>query len=228
MIHGVENYCDYRLACSEKAGKLLYPHKDFTVLKNAIDLEQYAYRMEVAREVRDEFNLGDALVLGAVGTIKLVKNPHGIVEILKAVTQIKSNTRLLWIGTDGGMKTEVEEKLRDLSLSDHVIFTGVRSDVNRLLQAMDVFLMPSFSEGIPVALIEAQATGLPCFVSDSVSKEADITDNCCYMPLGNYDKWAQRIMESNLTRKDNYRNMIDAGYDIHTTATWIQKLYLSI
>ena len=228
MIYGVEDYCDYRLACSEKAGKLLYPNKDFIILKNAIEIKKYAYNPEIAKEVREEFGLGDDLILGAVGTIKEVKNPLGMVDILNAVVQQKPNTKLLWVGNDGGMKQQVIEKIENNNLSDRVVFSGVRSDVHRLLQAMDVFLMPSFSEGIPVSMIEAQAAGLPCFVSDEVSREADITNNCCYLPLGDYKKWAHAIMKANLSHLDNYQRIVSAGYDISTTANWMTDFYKKI
>ena len=228
LFHGVESLCDYRLACSEKAGKLLYPHKDFVVLKNAIDVREYIYDPSVAEEVRKEFALGDTFVLGAVGTIKEVKNPLGMVEILKAVVRERPNTKLLWVGSDGGMRGQVVEKLKEYALQDNVIFTGVRSDVNRLLQAMDVFLMPSFSEGIPVSLIEAQAAGLRCFVSESVSREVDITGRCAFLPLGDYAQWAREIMEAELNHEDTYEQIVMAGYDICSTAAWLQDFYLSI
>lgn len=228
MIHGVEDCCDYRLACSEKAGNLLYPNKDFIILKNAIEIEKYVFNPVIAKEVREEFGLGDDLILGAVGTIKEVKNPLGMVDILNAVVQQKPNTKLLWVGNDGGMKQQVIEKIENNNLSDRVVFSGVRSDVHRLLQAMDAFLMPSFSEGIPVSMIEAQAAGLPCFVSDAVSREADITNNCCYLPLDDYKKWAQAIMRANLSHLDNYQQIVSAGYEISTTANWMTDFYTSI
>lgn len=229
MIHGVENLCDYRFACSEKAGKLLYPHKDFTVLKNAIDIEKFVYNPIIAKDVRTEFDLGDALILGVVGTIKEVKNPLGTVEILKAVVKTIPNTKLLWVGTDGGMKQQVVEKIKEYGLSDHVVFTGVRSDVHRLLQAMDVYLMPSFSEGIPVSGIEAQAAGLPCLFSDTVSRQVAIIECCEFVPLNDLEAWKNYVVLAvQKERKDTIQELRAAGYDIHTTAAWMQDFYLNI
>lgn len=223
-----EYFADYRLACSEQAGKLLYPHKDFTVLRNAIDSELYRYNAEIAVEVRKEFDLGNSFILGTVGTIKEVKNPLGIVEILSEVSKIKPGTKLLWVGRDEGMQETAEARLKELGLTDHVIFTGTRSDVHRLMQAMDAFILPSFSEGIPVVMIEAQAAGLPCFASDAVSKDTDITGLCRYLPLNEWGAWAKEITEYNEERKDTSQAIKSAGYDIHDTAAWLQEFYLNI
>lgn len=228
MIHGVERLCDYRFACSEKAGKLLYPHKDFIVLKNAIDTEKYSCDPGIAKEVREEFDLGDSLTLGAVGTIKKVKNPLGMVEILNAIIKIRPNTKLLWIGCDGGMKQQVVEKLQEYNLSDNVIFTGVRSDVYRLMQGMDAYIMPSISEGIPVSLVEAQAAGMRCFVSDTVSRESDVTGRCHFLQLDDWMQWAEVILKSDLKRIDTTEQIIQAGYDINSTAAWLQRFYLEL
>lgn len=228
MIHNLENYCDYRLACSEKAGKLLYPHKDFTVLKNAIDTELYCFDPAIRSEVRNEFHLGDSLVLGTVGTIKEVKNPIGIVDIFSKVCQRRPDSKLLWVGRDEGMQKDVEKRLTELGLLDNVIFTGSRADVYRLLQGMDAFILPSFSEGLPVTLIEAQTSGLICFVSDTVSKEADITGLCHFLPLEDLDLWAKEITSLYLTHADMREQINQAGYDINSTSKWLEEFYLAI
>ena len=228
MIRNVENYCDYRLACSEKAGKLLYPHKDFMVLKNAIDTDLYRFDPAIRSEVREEYNLRDSFTLGTVGTIKEVKNPLGIVEIFSEVSKMKPDTKLLWVGRDEGMQGTAEARLKELGLADHVIFTGTRSDVYRLMQAMDIFILPSFSEGIPVVMIEAQAAGLPCFASEAVSKDTDITGLCRYLPLEEWAVWSKEITAYCEERKDTSQAIKAAGFDIHDTASWIQEFYLNI
>lgn len=228
FIKGVEKKSDYCFACSEQAGKMLFPHKEFKVLRNAIDVEQFTYNRKVAEEVRREFSLGDSFVLGTVGTIKQIKNPLGVIELFHALSLKKPDSRLLWVGRDEGMRSEAEERLRELGLQDKVVFTGTRSDVNRLMQAMNCFVLPSFSEGIPVVLIEAQAAGLPCFVSDTVSKDAGITELCHYLPLDEWDRWAKEILTVNGNRNDMKAAISATGYDIHDTAEWLQQFYLNI
>lgn len=228
MIHRLENYCDYRLACSEKAGKLLYPHKDFIVLRNAIAVDQYTYNVQTAEEVRKEYSLGDAFVLGTVGTIKEVKNPLGIVDIFCAVSRERPNSRLLWVGRDEGMMQEAIVALEEKGQRERVIFTGPRSDVNRLMQAMDCFILPSFSEGLPVTLIEAQAAGLPCYVSSSVSDEADITGLIRFLPLDEWVQWSKAICSIQQERRNTETEISQAGYDIKETSAWLQQFYLGI
>lgn len=228
MIHGLEKHCDFCFACSESAGKLLYPHKAFVVLKNAIDIDAYKFNLDERERIRAEFHLEDNLVLGVVGTIKSVKNPFGVVSILEKIVESNKATKVLWAGADGGMKDAVVDRLKELGLIDHVIFTGVRSDVSRLLQGMDVFIMPSISEGIPVALVEAQAAGLPCFVSDTVSSEADVTGLCQYIPLDMWDQWSANILEAIKKNRTRCNSMINSDYDVRKTAEWIERFYLSI
>ncbi len=223
----IEKKADYCFACSQAAGKWLFPHRDFTVLNNAVDAQRFVFNPSVREQYRSNLKLGEAFVLGTVANFSLVKNPFGLIEIFKAVHTVNPRTKLLWVG-DGGLRTEIEKKLRDEELTDSVILTGTREDVPALLQAMDIFLLPSFYEGLPVVLIEAQAAGLPCIVSDTVTREADITGLCHSLPLDDTARWADAILSDHTERKDTSQQIIDAGYDIHTTAKWLQEFYCSI
>ncbi len=229
MIRNLENYCDYCLACSEKAGKLLYPHKDFTVLRNAIDVEKYSYVPEIAKQVRQEFGILDnEKVVGVIGSFTLVKNPIRVLEIFRAVHAENSNSKLLWCG-DGPLRGKIEAWIRDNKLQNSVILAGVRNDIPRMLQGMDVYIMPSLKEGIPVAGIEAQAAGIPCIFSNTVSHEVAITDCCDFVVLDDVEAWKKQVMNSFLSlRKDTRQQVLDAGYDIHKTAEWIQEFYFNI
>ena len=130
------------------------------------------------------------------------------------------------------MRQEVTDKAKEYGVLDDVVFTGVRKDVERLLQAMDAFVFPSFYEGLPVSAIEAQAAGLPCFISDKVTKEVDVTGLCHFLPIdGSEDwaeKWADAILQDKTVRQDTSEQIIAAGYDIQTTAKWLEEFYLSI
>lgn len=228
LISKIESCSDYCFACSTPAGQWVFPHKPFTVLNNAIDTQQFTYSSEVRERVRSAFGLGDALVLGTVGRIVYQKNPMGVIEIFRAVKQRRSDAKLLWVG-ELFMRTEVETKLREYDLEDSVIFTGVRSDVNELYQAMDVFIFPSNYEGLGIVAVEAQNAGLPTFCSDQVPEEAKLTDLCHFLPLGDYDKWANAILTTDLShRRDTMQEIIDAGYDIHATSKWLEEFYLEI
>lgn len=221
-----EKYSDYCLACSQDAGKWLFSHKRFTVLNNAIDAEKFQYSPAARAEVREGLGLDGHFVVGTVGSLREVKNPFGTIEIFKAVHNKLPGAKLLWIG-GGGLEQSIRNKLEEEQLTDAVIMTGVRPDVDRLLQAMDVFILPSLSEGLPVVLIEAQAAGLPCFVSKAVTTEAAITDLCAFLPLDQPELWAEKIVGADISvRRDTSEQIKAAGYDIHMTAKWLQAFYI--
>ena len=111
-------------------------------------------------------------------------------------------------------------------MTDAVIMTGVRPDVDRLMQAMDVFILPSLWEGLGMVLVEAQAAGLPCFASEAVPREAAVTDLCTFLPLNHPELWAEKILAVSIQRRDTSQEIIQAGYDIHTTAKWLEEFYM--
>lgn len=224
----MNRYADYRLACSEAAGRFLFRGKDFTVIKNAIDTERFSYDPKRREAARKDFALTDELVIGTVGRMEQVKNPFGMLTIFSEVLKQEPQAALLWVG-DGPLREAVEQRAEELGIADRIHMTGIRSDVDNLLQAMDVFLLPSISEGLPVSAIEAQAAGLPCVLSDGISRETAITDRCRFVPLDNPDAWVRAIEDGfRRGRSDTTQAIIDAGYDIRTTAAWLQDFYLHI
>lgn len=224
-----EKYSDYCFACSAKAGDWLFPHKEYRILNNAIDAVKYLPNKIIRNEVRSEFGFHeDQRVVGVIGSFTPVKNPIGILKIFQSVCSDLPESKLLWCG-DGPLRSEIEDKIRALGLKDNVILAGVRSDIPRVLQIMDVYIMPSLNEGLPVAGIEAQAAGIPCLFSDTVSREVEITDNCDFLPLYDLSAWRNTIINAfPKTRKNVLNSIIEAGYDINTTAVLMQKFYLSI
>ena len=229
LIDRIEENSDYCLACSQMAGEWVFPHKAFHVLNNAIDCKRFVANPEVARAVREEFLLGDFLVLGNVSRFNLPKNPHGTLEIFRLVHEKRPKSKLLWVG-DGPMREEVQEKAKGYGIGGDVIFTGVRSDVERLLQAMDAFVFPSFYEGLGIVAVEAQAAGVITYCSSEVPREAGVTDLCHFQPLNDLNAWAEAIAQlpAGETHPDMYDQIVKAGYDIHDTAKWLQDFYLSI
>lgn len=172
-------YATHLLSCGEESGKWMFNNRDFTLVPNAIETERFAFNADSRREIRAELGIPeDAFVIGNVGRFILEKNHKFLLEIQKQIP----NVYLLLIG---------EGKLADEINGEKVIKTGARSDVERLYSAMDVFCMPSLSEGLPVVIIEAQTNGLPCLCSEAVTKEADI-GGITYCSLKNSPKvWAE-------------------------------------
>ena len=194
-------------ACSQAAGRWMFGGNQFRVLNNAIDTSVFAVNVDLRDEVRHELVIpDDALVIGHVGRFAPPKNHKFIVEIFSEVLQTEKNARLLFVG-DGDLRKETEDLVLTLGISESVIFAGLRSDVNRILQAMDVFLFPSLYEGLPVSVIEAQAAGVPCLISDQVPIECKKTDLVKQIPLqSNLACWKKEVLDAGRVSSSSMSN----------------------
>lgn len=224
---------DYLFACSEPAGRWLFGQKalqapNFHLWKNAIDTSTYQFSQDTRNRIRSELGLEDSFVVGHIGRFIDAKNHGFLLTIFQEVLKREPHARLLLIG-DGPNRKEIEEKVELLRLGQAVIFAGFRSDVPEILQAMDIFLFPSLYEGLPVTLIEAQASGLPSVVSDTITKEIEVTDLIQFVSLESVAKaWADIIftISRDNIRKDTSKSIIEAGYDIKQSAKELQDFYL--
>ena len=163
------------VACGPESGAYLYGKRTFKrrgiILNNGIDLSKYKFDLEMRERKRRELGVENKLVVGHVGRLNYIKNHKFLLDVFAELKKINADAVLLIVG-EGEEKEAIEEKARRLGIENSVILTGVRDDVYDLLQAMDVFVFPSLKEGLPVTLIEAQATKLPCLISDTVSRYA--------------------------------------------------------
>lgn len=226
----IPDYATDLFACSKSAGKWMFGESTFQLLNNAIDINRYMYSQNVDMAVREEFGLDKGTVIGHVGRFVPQKNQEFLIDIFYECTKLDPNIKLMLVG-DGEGKDRIERKVFDMNLQSKVVFTGVRSDVNRLMQAMNVFVFPSLYEGLPVTMIEAQASGLPCIISDHVSDECIVTRGLVSsMPLEESPaRWAECILQQSGRRHENHRKEIqEAGYDISTAANKLEKFYLEI
>lgn len=215
-------------ACSQKAGEMLFPHKPFTVLPNGIDTEAFARQDPERRAaLRAELGVGPGeALLGHVGRFSAQKNHEGLLRIFAALLPELPNARLLLLGT-GPLMDQARALAGELGISGRVIFAGVRSNVAAYYQAMDAFLLPSLFEGLPVVLVEAQTSGLPCFVADTVDPGAAFARNVHYLPLNDTGAWVQAITAGPLTRDPDARAEAEnAGYNVRTSAAVLQEFYL--
>lgn len=227
-MRSIPRYATDLMACSQKTGKWMFRGAPFTVLHNAIDAAAYSFDESKRKAVRSALKIPqNALVLGHVGRFMPQKNHAFLLDIFAAVAKKEANARLLLIG-DGDLRPGMEERARQLKLSDRVIFTGVRSDVNELLQAMDLFVLPSLYEGLSIALVEAQASGLPCVISDKVSSECMVTRGLVTeMSLSDTpEQWAEHILSRrNVERTDRYKEVSASGYNIADSVRALEDFY---
>lgn len=226
-MRSIPKYATDLLACGHEAGTWMFGGAPFQILNNAIDADAYVYNPRKRDEIRTKLGVNDRLVIGHIGRFSPQKNHPYLIDIFAALHQQDPNATLLLVG-DGSGRKAIEDKVNSLGLQDCVIFTGVRSDVPDLLQAMDVFVFPSLYEGLPVTMIEAQAAGLPCFISDKVPAECSITDSVTMIPLSSPPEiWADKILlAKNTQRKNNKERVMKAGYDIRENAKWLQNYYI--
>ena len=223
----IPKFADFLFACGKQAGEWMFKDRAFWILNNAIDTEKYRYSSVIARKKRKEMNIPeDAFVIGHVGNLLPPKNHVFLADIFNEIKKVNTNAYLLLIG-EGKLRSEIEKKIENLGLKDSVILTGKRSDVNELLQVMDVFVFPSLYEGLPLSLIEAQAAGLICFISDKVPIECKKTSKVFQISLTcDAQEWAEIIMKSATGRQENACNeIIDSGFDIKQNTRALEQFY---
>ena len=214
------------LACSEKAGRAIYGNHRFSLMPNAIDGQKYRFKQSVRLRKREELGLEDAFTVMHVGRFAYPKNHSFLLDVFEASLRIMPDARLVLVG-DGEFRTEVEEKAARLP-ADSVLMLGVRSDIADLLQAADVFAFPSVFEGLPVTMIEAQAAGLPCVKSDTITDECVVTDLVTSLPITDPALWAEEILKKRgILRTDRLSEIQAAGYDITTAAKKLERFYLN-
>ncbi len=214
-------------ACGQDAGEaLFYKGSKFTIIDNGIILNDFYYDESARNRFRKELGVSKKCTLVLhVGRFDRQKNHSLLVDIYNEYLKLNPNSKLVLVG-DGGLRAEIEERLRKLGIQDKVIFLGVRSDVNKLYSAADLFLFPSLFEGLPVTLVEAQANGLVCLVSDTIDKTAKFTNCINFHPLSNTAKqWARAMTNLNLDRIDTSKIMEGSAYDMVQNVKVIERHY---
>ncbi len=223
-------YSTTKVACSFVAGRsLFYRWYKFMIIENAIKVEDYFYSKKKRIALRKSLNIpNDASVIGAVGRMVEIKNHIFLINIFYEYTKNNKNAYLLLVG-DGPLRSDLEKQANLLGLEEKVIFAGVRSNVNDLYNVMDLLILPSFSEGLPLVLIEAQANGLKCIASDAVTRDANITGLVNYLPLSDgVSRWTNVIEETALTRIDKTVVMKESTYNISSSIGHMQDLYIRL
>lgn len=223
-------YVDKKIAPSDLAaiytfGKQAFRKGEVKIIRNAIDYDLYAFNNDCREEVRKELNIDpNGIVIGHIGRFMQQKNHEKLIAVFEEVNRKNRNTVLLLIG-NGELENHVKRLVSDKGLSDKVIFAGIRSDIPRVLSCMDVYLMPSLYEGMPNTVIEAQANGLHCVISQTITQEADITGLVKYVSLdASNEEWASTTLAlAKESRVDTRIRFKENGYDINSTAKEFTK-----
>ena len=224
-------------SCSHKASAFLFgtqiPEKRIKIMENAIRMPEYLYDAGVRKTYRKEMNISeDECVIGNVGRFVYPKNQEFLIEVFDRLCQrsewCRQRFRLIFVGS-GEREQELRRMVSEKQLDDRVIFTGQRDDVSRLLQAMDIFCLPSRFEGFPISLVEAQASGLMCIVSNQVTREVDLTGSLYYECFDS-EEWVNRILkiadQAGKDRRVVGRQILNSRYNIEYQIKEIEKNYM--
>lgn len=227
-------FCNYYWGCSHRAAQFVFPHHiiksgKYTVLPNGIELEKYNFDYRVRNEQRKELGLENNIVIGHAGRFSAEKNHAFLLEIFKEIHRMNPKAVLLLFGV-GKLMPQIKKRAEALKISNAVIFYGATSEMNKMWQAMDVFVMPSLYEGLPVTGIEAQASGLPCIFSDAITHEVDVSGESVFLPLSDSPmRWAEVALSiAARPRKDGISSLAKAGYDISEVSKKVQDFYWEI
>lgn len=228
MSYSADVYC----ACSKAAADWMFvPEyaRNAILISNGINLERFVYNPVIRNQMRKKLGLEDKFVIGHTGRFAVEKNHPFLIRVFEKVIEKDNNCHLLLLG-DGEDRAIIERLIEEKDLTSFVTLTGNVDNemVPNYLQAMDVFILPSLFEGLPIVAIEAQAAGLPVVLSDTVTKETRVTDEVSFLSLNDdLSVWADEILRHrNMKRTDNRTKLVEAGYSIEQTAEQMRRLYL--
>lgn len=228
----IKKYATDRLACSTDAGKDLFFEDKFKVLNNAIDVQKFLNIDEnKIKEFKNQFGINqDDFVIGHVGSFSENKNQEFLVEILDKIRSKRQNAKLLFIGRGNEYQEKVRKMVQQKQLDESVIFAGVQTDIADLLQLMDIFAFPSITEGFGISIIEAQAAGVPCVISDTIPESVDMgLGIVAREALSNIEAWLADILKDNQTISDKKiirQKIEEKGFDLEVLVTEIEEIYL--
>lgn len=223
----VRGAANFFCACGQEAGHFLFGNRDFRVIPNAISIDRFLFDSETRCRMRWELGLSENnVVLGHVGRLSYQKNHEFLIRIFDQIHKRNPEAILLLIGV-GEKEQQIRRQVRELHLQNVVRFLGKRSDVDALYQAMDVFVLPSRFEGIPVVGVEAQFADLPCVFSDRVPREVEFNDNCKFLPLDLPESmWADEIFAvAKADRVRKKQQLENSSYDIREARQILEAYY---
>ena len=229
---GLKLYPDIYCACSEEAGIWKYPasvvKEQLRIIHNGVDVEKFCFNRDTRKSMRKKLGFSEEnIVIGHVGRFSEQKNHSFIIKLLEEISKKDNKYRLLLLG-DGPLRDAIKEQVSKSNLTDIVTFTGNVDNVNEYLQAMDIFVMPSFYEGFPVVAIEAQATGLPVLCSNNITKEIQVDNLVSFLALDEKEQWLETIVSlaNNTKERQSKKELLrEYGLDNASVARIIRDMY---
>ncbi|WP_159991236.1 glycosyltransferase [Pelistega ratti] len=221
---------DIKLACSEKAGVFMYgKNEKYQVIKNGISLNNYFYSKDRYKNIRNTLGWGTKPIILYVARMNHQKNPFFALEIMRALNKSIPDASMAYVG-DGELKEDIEKYILNKNIKN-ISFMGIRNDVNQLMIASDILILPSLFEGLPIVVIEAQASGLPTLLSNNISEEAKLISSTEFLPIDDVKNWVNKIISilenKSLNRISDSTTLEKNGYNIIQVSKTIQEILLS-
>ena len=217
-----------KIAVSKESAEYMFGSlKDVHIVQNGIDIRKYTFNSQIRHKQLKKMNFKNDFVVGCVARLTKVKNLSFLVDVFNDISVLKKNSKLILVG-DGELLSTLKNQVKKDKIEDKVLFLGNKKNVNDIMQAFDVFVLPSFHEGLGLVNIEAQASGLPCVVSTGIPKAAKVLDTFTFLSLKDSKKiWVNKILElQKAKREDTSQKMLEAGYDIKKSAKEIEEMYV--
>ena len=236
LSHGTRKVADHFFACSYSAAvaefgeKVAKDNQRCKIIANGISAENYIYNKTIRSKIREQLNISkDVHLYGHVGRFVYAKNHQYLIKVFSEILKKDPTSYLLLLG-DGELKNDIVDQVEILGIKDHVLMPGLVKNVNEYLQAMDYFIFPSNYEGLPVVLVEAQASGLRCMKSDVITNEVDVTDLVSALSINvEPSVWAEKIVKNvDYSRQNTYEIIKKAGFDISSSVDYLTKFYIDV
>lgn len=235
LISKIPLVADYMVACSEDAGKSYFGQNcdlspKYEVLWNAIDTEKFVFDLSARTNVRNRYGISDkSYVLGHVGSFTQPKNHKFLLSIFSELYRRNDKYRLMLVGT-GRLFKDIQKLAKTLNCSDGIVFTGPQQEVAPFYSAMDLFVFPSIHEGLPLSVVEAQANGLPCILSNAVSKDTAVCNGSVrFIGISSVEEWCKSVESDEMSRKQgNFDIVKSSKYDINLYVKRLERIYINV
>lgn len=221
-------------ACGMEAGHWLFGNRPFTVIPNGKNVDRFLFKQEKRERLRTLYQVQDKIVIGHAGVFNTQKNHKYLIRIFYELCKTHDNYELWLMGVDGGTLQEIKQQIKKYGIEDKIRFIGYQPNVEDYLCAMDIMAFPSLYEGLPNVVVEWQISGLPCYLSETITRECCVMDNVVYLPLNDdVSEWVSAIEQCKIQDRNGLQNYIkermkNAGYDIKEDADKLRKMYLKL
>ena len=226
----INKYPNYYFSCSDLAAKSTFRRDTYIWIKNGIELEKFSFNYDVRIQTRKEYGISSSdKVIGFVGMLGEIKNPLFALDVFAQYSKKEKNAKMVVVG-DGILKTKLCEKIQEYHLNDKVILTGMIADTFKWYQVFDALLVPSLFEGFPIVLIEGQTAGVPCLVSDTITKQVAVTDLVKYKSIKqSAEEWAnvlENMSQNKINREIYLSQMYKNGFDVSSMVREVSSVLL--